>query len=377
MATVDTIQNAYLAYYGRPADPAGLDYWTGVLEDAGGNLDAIIADFGYSDEYTQQFGHLDTDALITAVYQRLFGRDPDAAGLEFYRDQLTSQGKHLGTIALDIFNGATGGDRSLLNDITETADWFTQMVREMDLPYHGDRGLAVGTNLIEAFHHEYFEYRHQRALERDERDAFRGVETYDTKPLFTAGWFAVQLNEDQTIITIDSHFDTGYYNALRLQWPKQNQLTIHGTFNDLDPYSWDRGQEWDEDGYYIYNIPAGNYEIKRTGDNIQTDVRFVFALQIYSNDIPATVPDAFLDRDDHRLFWSTNDSLQFRTEDTLNFFVWFQQESGDGDYTLTITRHSNDADFRLLAPSLTTFDRQTPTEVLEINAAFNDLLFIG
>ena len=78
------------------------------------------------------------------------------------------------------------------------------MVREMDLPYHGDRGLTVGTNLVEAFHHEYFEYRHQRAIERDERDAFRGIETYDTKPLFTAGWFAVQLNEDQTVITIDN-----------------------------------------------------------------------------------------------------------------------------------------------------------------------------
>ena len=119
MASEDTIQNAYLAYYGRPADPAGLDYWAGVLDDAGGNLDAIIADFGYSDEYTQQFGHLDTDALITAIYQRLFGRDPDAAGLDFYRDQLANQGKHLGTIALDIFNGATGEDRDLLDDITK------------------------------------------------------------------------------------------------------------------------------------------------------------------------------------------------------------------------------------------------------------------
>jgi len=37
-----TVQGFYLSYYGRPADPAGLTFWTGQLAAAGGNLDAIL-----------------------------------------------------------------------------------------------------------------------------------------------------------------------------------------------------------------------------------------------------------------------------------------------------------------------------------------------
>ena len=375
MNSEHTIQTAYLAYYGRPADPAGLDYWAGVLEDAGGNLDAIIADFGYSDEYTQQFGHLDTDALITAIYQRLFGRDPDAAGLDFYRDQLANQGKHLGTIALDIFNGAAGEDRDLLDDIIDTANWFTQMVREMNLPYHGDRGLAVGTNLVEAFHHEYFEYRHQRAIENDERDAFRGIETFDTKPLFTAGWFAVRLNEDQTVITIDRHFDVGWYNSLRLQWPEENHLTIHGKYNDLDPFSWNRSQDHDEDIYSIRNLPPGNYEIRREDPVEDSPIWF----RIKSSDNGKTIPYSHLAADDRQPYYDSNDILRFQMETTFDLTLIVSEDSNLDNYSLFLTRHSSRTNYELLEPALTAFPDswQTSQEAFEMSTSFNDLLFIG
>jgi S-layer protein len=48
----DQIQKAYIAYYGRPADPAGQDYWATQLDKAGGNLDVIINAFGNSVEST-------------------------------------------------------------------------------------------------------------------------------------------------------------------------------------------------------------------------------------------------------------------------------------------------------------------------------------
>ncbi len=37
----DRVLDAYLAYYGRPADPAGLAFWADQLETEGGNLDSI------------------------------------------------------------------------------------------------------------------------------------------------------------------------------------------------------------------------------------------------------------------------------------------------------------------------------------------------
>ena len=374
MNSEHTVQTAYLAYYGRPADPPGLDYWTGILEDAGGNLDAIIADFGYSDEYNQQFGHLDTDQLIAAIYQRLFGRDPDAEGLDYYRGLLTGGGQHLGTIALDIFNGATGDDLALLDDMTETAKWFTRMVREGDLPYRGERGLTLGNNLVAAFHHEYFEYRHQQAIANDERDTFSTIDHYDTKPLFTAGWFASQLNENQTVITIDRQFDTGFYSYLRLQWPEENHLTIHGKYNDLDPFSWNRTQDRDEDSYAIYNLPPGNYELRREDAHGNTWI----SLKVRSSDNAQTVPNGYLAGSDRQPFYGPDDSLRFRTETTLRLLLDVYGDSDFTDYTLFIAQHPDDADYELLAPALTTYSRQSSPEVIELNTSFNeDLLFIG
>ena len=48
------VLEAYLAYYGRPADPDGLAYWSDRLLDEGGNLNSIIDAFGDSQEYQQR-----------------------------------------------------------------------------------------------------------------------------------------------------------------------------------------------------------------------------------------------------------------------------------------------------------------------------------
>src|SRR5690606_40217830 len=55
-ASIDSIHRAYVAYYGRPADYAGLMYWANVLDQNGGNLDAVIQSFGNSAESTALYG---------------------------------------------------------------------------------------------------------------------------------------------------------------------------------------------------------------------------------------------------------------------------------------------------------------------------------
>ena len=70
---------AYLAYYGRPADPGGLEYWSKRLVREGGNINSIIDAFGESEEYQKRFGDLTENQLVTNLYQQLFGRDPDPA----------------------------------------------------------------------------------------------------------------------------------------------------------------------------------------------------------------------------------------------------------------------------------------------------------
>jgi len=62
-----TVQGFYVAYYGRWADPAGLDYWTGVLAANGGDASVMINDFGDSAEFLNTYSN-----LVLAVMSPVF-----------------------------------------------------------------------------------------------------------------------------------------------------------------------------------------------------------------------------------------------------------------------------------------------------------------
>lgn len=80
------MQEAYIAYYGRPADGVGLHYWGASLYQENGDLEALISAYGTSVEYTSRYGALADDALINVLYQNMFGRDTDAVGRQWYVD---------------------------------------------------------------------------------------------------------------------------------------------------------------------------------------------------------------------------------------------------------------------------------------------------
>ncbi|WP_447926415.1 DUF4214 domain-containing protein [Vreelandella sp. EE27] len=111
MATQENLnlaQQLYVAYYGRPADAEGLEFWADTIEERGAQ--AVVADFGTSEEYTARFGGLDNEALINGIYQQAFGRSADAGGLAFYAEKLESGELNLANIALTIVQNATNSD---------------------------------------------------------------------------------------------------------------------------------------------------------------------------------------------------------------------------------------------------------------------------
>jgi len=132
----------YIAYYGRPGDPSGVEWWAQKLDDSGGNMSAIIESFGNSQEYIDSYGGLDEEVLIRNLYQQMFGRDPDSAGLEFYVGELSSGDRSLASIALDIANGVQGPDIDRLYNRLDVAQSFTE--------YVADNGATYGENQIEA-----------------------------------------------------------------------------------------------------------------------------------------------------------------------------------------------------------------------------------
>lgn len=128
MATEDSkklVQNMYIAYYGRPADSVGLEYWAGEA-DANGSENIIDA-FGTSPEYTQISDGLNNSDLINRLYQFLYNRDAEPEGLNFYLGKLedTTEPWSLSTIALRIFSGSQGDDKKTIDNKVGLADYFT------------------------------------------------------------------------------------------------------------------------------------------------------------------------------------------------------------------------------------------------------------
>lgn len=147
-ASIDQVNLMYVAYYGRPGDPAGVNFWADVLDVNGGELTAgIIAAFGDSAEFTTRFGSLTNEELIDNLYQQMFNRDADDAGMAFYLAQLTAGTSTLGDIALDIANGAQGEDLIILNNKINTAGYFTAQVTATGADYD-DTDLDAATAIL-------------------------------------------------------------------------------------------------------------------------------------------------------------------------------------------------------------------------------------
>jgi hypothetical protein len=126
----DYVQKAYVAYYGRPADPAGQAYWAGRMDVEGGSLNAIIGQFGYSEEFNHRYGDMGDDELVSRIYLQLLNRDPDPAGRAFYVGKLKAGEMTLQTITLNVINGIQAGtsDAPVVANKLDVADYYTAMV---------------------------------------------------------------------------------------------------------------------------------------------------------------------------------------------------------------------------------------------------------
>ncbi len=126
----NTVQSIYIAYYGRPADSSGLLYWADRLAVSNGNLDDIINEFSNSAESLALYGPINNATIgnvVDAMYLAMFGHLPDAAGKAFYVNGFIAGTFTAGTIALNIYDGATGNDAVALNNKEIAANTFTQI----------------------------------------------------------------------------------------------------------------------------------------------------------------------------------------------------------------------------------------------------------
>jgi hypothetical protein len=119
------IQKLYVAYFNRPADVAGLQYWETVVENAKGSTAAVSAAFAASAEYKAAYAGLNSFQVVNAVYNNLFGHDADVAGLTFWANNLTAGKFTIDQAVTAIAAGAQGTDLATYNNRVAAAQAFT------------------------------------------------------------------------------------------------------------------------------------------------------------------------------------------------------------------------------------------------------------
>lgn len=145
MAMQELAQKLYIGFYGRPADPEGLQHWTKRLEDGSEERSSLLEGFAYSEE-SQEFVFQNPTTkeayeypeLVDNIYQNLFGRTADAAGRDWYVEQLEKGNMSLVSIVNNIMDGARDDeapDATVLNNKLQVANQFTDMVDEEELEY--------------------------------------------------------------------------------------------------------------------------------------------------------------------------------------------------------------------------------------------------
>lgn len=95
-----TINDIYQSVFGRDADSAGLQFYSDMFEsgmlNTGDLIDTLISGGLASGELSGTAG------AVNAAYNAIFGRDADASGLAFYTDLIDSGSKSLGDVITDL-----------------------------------------------------------------------------------------------------------------------------------------------------------------------------------------------------------------------------------------------------------------------------------
>ncbi len=160
-ASVYLAQQMYVAYYGRPGDSAGVTYWAGRFDDSD-NLEDVLAAFGNSTEFTDNYGNLSKEKLVNGLFLQMFNRDSDDQGLDFYIKRLQSGQATLASIAKQIADGAIVFDLATINNKVAVSNEYTDYVAAGEISYSNSEidsvsGLLATVNYSEATKNTFLE----------------------------------------------------------------------------------------------------------------------------------------------------------------------------------------------------------------------------
>ena len=129
-ATSTQLQELYVAYFGRAADPTGLDYWT----EKGITTAKFASDMYAQAEFKDAYGSLSTESQVNQIYKNLFDREADVTGLTYWTQQINLGNLQLAEIATHLIwaaqnNSGSADDKTALTNRTNAAVAYTAEVK--------------------------------------------------------------------------------------------------------------------------------------------------------------------------------------------------------------------------------------------------------
>ncbi|MES2186183.1 MAG: Ig-like domain-containing protein [Pseudomonadota bacterium] len=138
------VEKLYVAYFGRPADPLGLQYWSqtlaagnapttseGFVEASAGNsaVRDVLAGFDTSPESKFFYANDSVDAQVKQIYQNVLGRDAEPAGVAYWASEINAGRLKLANASFVILQAAekdTAGDGLSVAAKVAVATAYTQ-----------------------------------------------------------------------------------------------------------------------------------------------------------------------------------------------------------------------------------------------------------
>ncbi|MFH0730526.1 MAG: right-handed parallel beta-helix repeat-containing protein [Pseudomonadota bacterium] len=163
------IEGIYVAYWGRAADPGGLNYWLGLYNDGTLDYAGIAENFAPSPEGTGAYAYFDTvfnhpenpitdemrQEFVEAIYQNLFDRDSDAEGLAYWvgilKSGAVSPGEFIATIINSAYEGRQGAsadDWDNINAKIQVAEYYTDEIVEAGFTWTVEDNLQQAADVL-------------------------------------------------------------------------------------------------------------------------------------------------------------------------------------------------------------------------------------
>ena len=90
--SASAVARLYYATFNRAPDAAGLTYWSQGLS-SGGSLNGIASQFTHAQEFQSLYGTTDNGAFVDLLYHNVLGRDADTLGKQAWLDTLAHQSR--------------------------------------------------------------------------------------------------------------------------------------------------------------------------------------------------------------------------------------------------------------------------------------------